>query len=261
MRDPAHLPHRPTQSITRLAPEPVQRLVDLANLVPPGVELPSPRDFEVETLFSPRPFPQPPMPPSLEAALKAGIEKDPKRTAAVEKRLAEHFRRAQEPLAESVRRWLAKTFPGDECVELRKHLAPAYKSKAGGSHERYVRLVAAHAAIRRIAESDRTSRGSVVFQKAERLWPVLLPSTATVDDEGRLRFANDDMREALEGVKVHRIKCCPVCGSFFWAFRRDQPCCSRKCANCRRVRRWRERYPATYKIRRYEKAEPGPGRQ
>lgn len=253
--DPARSSRLPRQSITRLAPDPVQRLIDLANLVPAAVDLPSPRDFEAETIFSPRPFPQPPTPPSLERALKAGTEEDPKRKAAVEKRLIKHFERAQEPLAESVRRWLAKTFPGDECVELREHLAPAYKSGAGGPHERYVRLVAAHAAIERIAELGRIPRGPVVFQQAERVWPLFFPVTATVDNEGRLRFANDDIREALEGVEIHRIKCCPVCGRFFWAFRRDQPCCSVKCANSRRVRRWREKYLKVYKPNRIAKED------
>jgi len=52
----------------------------------------------------------------------------------------------------------------------------------------------------------------------------------------------DPFREflgVLEGTGVTRVRQCPICDRFFWAFRKDQKACSKRCNAVRRVRDWR----------------------
>ena len=46
--------------------------------------------------------------------------------------------------------------------------------------------------------------------------------------------------KALEGVEAQCVRQCPVCGDIFFALRKDQKACSKRCNAVRRVRRWRE---------------------
>jgi hypothetical protein len=48
-----------------------------------------------------------------------------------------------------------------------------------------------------------------------------------------------DFLAALEGVEAIRVRQCPVCSRFFYAFRKDQKACSKRCNSARRVRDWR----------------------
>jgi hypothetical protein len=45
---------------------------------------------------------------------------------------------------------------------------------------------------------------------------------------------------ALEGVEAQCVRQCPVCRHIFFALRKDQKACSKRCNAVRRVRRWRE---------------------
>jgi hypothetical protein len=45
---------------------------------------------------------------------------------------------------------------------------------------------------------------------------------------------------ALEGVEAGRVRQCLECRRFFFALRKDQQACSRRCNSSRRVREWRE---------------------
>ena len=80
--------------------------------------------------------------------------------------------------------------------------------------------------------------------------------TAQTNDRGELEFNVDPLIEALKGVQVSKIRNCPICSAFFWASRKDKPCCSNRCAKIRRTRRWREKYPDRYKLRRLGIAVP-----
>jgi hypothetical protein len=53
--------------------------------------------------------------------------------------------------------------------------------------------------------------------------------------------------------RLAKVGRCRVCNKFFAAVRKDQKCCSRKCANAFRVRRWRKQYPEVYKLRRIQR--------
>ena len=61
--------------------------------------------------------------------------------------------------------------------------------------------------------------------------------------------------DALRLGPVDRLGRCPVCRKFFLRSRKDQPACSKACANNLRVRRWRERYQDRYKPQRLDRAD------
>jgi predicted nucleic acid-binding Zn ribbon protein len=83
-----------------------------------------------------------------------------------------------------------------------------------------------------------------------------------IDDGGFFRVRVDEFLEAIDGVEASRVRSCEVCGIIFWAGRRDQLCCSTKCARVLRTRRWRARYYHVgekdgddgYKLRRQSKS-------
>ena len=58
-----------------------------------------------------------------------------------------------------------------------------------------------------------------------------------------------DFLSALEGVEAGRVRQCPECRHFFFALRKDQQACSRRCNSSRRVREWRANQ-ARYEYRR-----------
>ncbi len=74
-----------------------------------------------------------------------------------------------------------------------------------------------------------------------------------VDDDGTLQVAWDSFAYAFKGAEASRIRQCAICHNFFWAYRKDQKCCGKKCSNVYRVRYHREKYaedPAGYIQRR-----------
>lgn len=79
--------------------------------------------------------------------------------------------------------------------------------------------------------------------------------TAHLDERGQVRFDISPIVEALDGIEGARIRECPICGRFFWASRKDKPCCGAKCANSLRARRWRRDYKQRYKEARVKRAE------
>lgn len=79
--------------------------------------------------------------------------------------------------------------------------------------------------------------------------------TMYTDEEGLLRFILFPVLAALEGIRVVTLRNCPVCKKFFLARRKDQPCCSPKCAHILRTKRWREEYPQSYKLKRIGTSE------
>lgn len=89
--------------------------------------------------------------------------------------------------------------------------------------------------------------------KIRYLMPML---TAQTNDRGELEFNVDPLVEALKGVEASKIRICPICKAIFWASRKDKPCCSNRCGKIRRTRRWREKYPNRYKLRRLGIAVP-----
>lgn len=52
---------------------------------------------------------------------------------------------------------------------------------------------------------------------------------------------------------------CQICEKFFLRVRKDQKCCSHKCANLFRTRKWRGKYQESYKPQRIKHAESAKG--
>jgi hypothetical protein len=48
-----------------------------------------------------------------------------------------------------------------------------------------------------------------------------------------------DFLTALAGVEAARVRQCAICAHFFFALRKDQKACSKRCNGVRRVRDWR----------------------
>lgn len=84
----------------------------------------------------------------------------------------------------------------------------------------------------------------------------LIPTTyhIEVDPHGKAQtqtsISISQVDEAINGVDATRIRECQVCNRIFWAGRKDQKCCSKKCANVRRVQLWRKNYAENYKLQR-----------
>jgi hypothetical protein len=115
------------------------------------------------------------------------------------------------------------------------------------SHERYELLRGALGALRAIARSKGAS-------SIELTQPAGLIGLR-VNEKGEVDFTPSLVCEALQGLPASRIRECQnsACRRIFWAGRLDQPCCSRECANARRVRKWRDKYQDVYKQNRIAK--------
>ena len=47
---------------------------------------------------------------------------------------------------------------------------------------------------------------------------------------------------AIKGAEIDYLRYCETCRKIFYAGRKNQPCCSPKCAKAQRQKRWRQRY-------------------
>ena len=79
--------------------------------------------------------------------------------------------------------------------------------------------------IRRIYKTPATSRSEVWMRRGSVAAKWIDPFQAFLD--------------ALEGVEGMRVRGCPICSQFFYAVRKDQKACSKRCNASRRVRDWR----------------------
>ena len=117
------------------------------------------------------------------------------------------------------------------------------------SNERYESLQAALSVFRAIARR----KGALTIKLTNSAGLVGL----RVDERGEVRLVPSQVFEAFQGVEADRIRECEnlKCRRIFWAARSDQPCCSKKCANVRRVQRWRDKYQDVYKQNRIAKQQ------
>jgi hypothetical protein len=79
--------------------------------------------------------------------------------------------------------------------------------------------------IQRLYETPATSRSEIWMCKGDVI-------TQWVDPF-------KDFLAALQGVEAVRVRQCPMCSRFFYALRKDQKACSKRCNAARRVRDWR----------------------
>jgi len=72
------------------------------------------------------------------------------------------------------------------------------------------------------------------------------PLALASDGQGRITERRstllDNLRATLIGVEHARIRQCPICEKIYWAERKDQPTCSKRCNSVRRSRIHRGTY-------------------
>jgi hypothetical protein len=50
------------------------------------------------------------------------------------------------------------------------------------------------------------------------------------------------LARAIEGAEIDYLRYCETCGKIFYAGRKNQRCCTVKCAKAQRQKRWRQRF-------------------
>jgi hypothetical protein len=58
----------------------------------------------------------------------------------------------------------------------------------------------------------------------------------SINESGCIVIAKDIFDDAIDGVRAARIRRCPICERVFWADRKDQVCCTRRCNHIRQSR-------------------------
>jgi len=70
-----------------------------------------------------------------------------------------------------------------------------------------------------------------------------------ITNERTVRVRMSPFANAIKGAEIDYIRYCETCGNIFYAGRKNQQCCTPKCAKAQRQKRWRQRYKegqATY---------------
>jgi hypothetical protein len=114
--------------------------------------------------------------------------------------------------------------------------------------ERYEQLRAVLEILRAVARRPKGRPIDIEVPYIIRLYGM----TLRVDSNG-ISVALAPLFDALKVVETDRIRECQNCKRLYWAGRSDQPCCSQRCANARRVRAWRAEYGAKHKLARVKK--------
>jgi len=60
--------------------------------------------------------------------------------------------------------------------------------------------------------------------------------------ERTVRVRMSPLAQAVQGIEVDYLRDCKTCGNIFFAGRKNQQCCTVKCAKAQRQKRWRQRY-------------------
>lgn len=124
----------------------------------------------------------------------------------------------------------------------------------GGSLGRYETFWDARECLRFLAQ--KAQAGHPIEYVLISVKGSLIPTTyrITVDPHGKTQTQTSIsislVDEALKDADATRICECQICNRIFWAGRKDQKCCSKRCANVRRVQLWRKNYAEKYKLQR-----------
>jgi hypothetical protein len=72
--------------------------------------------------------------------------------------------------------------------------------------------------------------------------PVDAGAYLLISNERTVKVQMSPFARAIEGAEIDYIRYCETCGKIFYAGRKNQPCCTPKCAKAQRQKRWRQRY-------------------
>ena len=67
-----------------------------------------------------------------------------------------------------------------------------------------------------------------------------------ITKERTVRVRMSPFANAIKGAEIDYIRYCETCGKIFYAGRKNQQCCTVKCAKAQRQKRWRQSYKAGY---------------
>ena len=67
-----------------------------------------------------------------------------------------------------------------------------------------------------------------------------------ITKERTVRVRMSPFANAIKEAKIDYIRYCETCGKIFYAGRKNQHCCTVKCAKAQRQKRWRQNYKAGY---------------
>jgi hypothetical protein len=120
---------------------------------------------------------------------------------------------------------------------------------------RYINFLTALRKLYGVANINRLRPGKL--KEFKKFLDSLGGGTRTeIDDGGRLRFVKDWFGEAAEGIDPTLIRHCKNCEYVFFATRKDQSCCTTRCANLSRQHNKRydtEEKREAYKLNRHER--------
>ena len=63
-----------------------------------------------------------------------------------------------------------------------------------------------------------------------------------VGDDRRVKVQMSSFARAIQGAEIDYLRSCQTCDNIFYAGRKNQNCCSVKCAKAQRQKRWRQRF-------------------
>jgi hypothetical protein len=72
--------------------------------------------------------------------------------------------------------------------------------------------------------------------------PVDAGAYLEITKERTVRVRMSPFAQAIEGAEIDYLRYCEMCRKIFYAGRKNQHCCSVKCAKAQRQKRWRQRY-------------------
>ena len=64
----------------------------------------------------------------------------------------------------------------------------------------------------------------------------------SISQDRRVRVEMSSFARAVAGIEIDYLRNCQTCGNIFYAGRKNQQCCTVKCAKAQRQKRWRQRF-------------------
>lgn len=254
------------QTSRRLKPCPprLERLLGIVNLIPPGIELPDMEAMSGENLkrLNDQRFAFGPI--EARPATTGDDAEDWRRVTEYAQRAIgklDHVMAENERIDEELRKDAYLLEAIEKCL---KGLPPAFRqyveqdsqgSQHGDKYKPYLLLHRYNFArnarknLSEIIDRYKRSKSDDPLYKGFSASVFAITATVRISSEGLIEFEKDEFLRAIEDVEVERLRCCAICGKYFWAGRLDQQCCSKNCANALRNRRWRENSKEYYATR------------
>lgn len=121
----------------------------------------------------------------------------------------------------------------------------AMKAHDGYGGEECVQSAYAMVLDMNIALRTLISEADEVFDEGETIYfhePVDAGAYLEITKERTVRVRMSLLARAIEGAEIDYLRYCETCGKIFYAGRKNQQCCTPKCAKAQRQKRWRQRF-------------------